>query len=176
MICWQSWIPSDSLFSMDRKARMAPYLPNEAGKGLTGAGCVQPASLTSGWTLTQSARLTPIFSPTFPIVRAEWSPSDFPSNAGKAFSASASSIALFIKSVAGISVALFKTADTTVSARPWKVLFRATKSVSQLISTTAPWFLSIITAMRPWAVVLPWSFSALDQPSACACSFNHASA
>ncbi|EZA62720.1 hypothetical protein X777_07535 [Ooceraea biroi] len=84
MICWQSCVPSMLSLFCHLTATRAPYLPKDTGMGFIGAGCVHPYNVTSGsFTLMASARFRVMFSPTEPIVRAEWSPNDLPSSAGR---------------------------------------------------------------------------------------------
>ena len=66
--------------------------------------------------------------------------------------------------------------EATVSTKDWKVLLRATKSVSQFTSTIVAMLLSTATPTKPCTVGLPSSFVAFDQPRACACSCSHFSA
>lgn len=177
MICWQSCVPSIlSLFS-HLMATRAPYLPKDTGMGFMGAGCVHPYNVTSGnRTLMASARLRVMFSPTEPIVRAEWSLNSLPSAAGSVFRLSAWNKIRCIPFWISWVFAWLITAEATVSARPWNFLFRATKSVSQLISASTAWWPSIVTVIRPWLVLRPCSLAACVQPCCCACSLNHVSA
>lgn len=175
-MCWQSWNCTSLLFLGDLNVSIAPYRPHENICGDTVEGCVHPAILSSSSTFMHKARLIPMFSPICPINRAEWSARLLPSLPGRALSVSESKRTLLINSFFSIVDVNCNTACAIDSVNPWNCLFLATKSVSQLTSTKAPWFLSTITATRPCDVVLPCNLVAFDQPSDCACSFNHASA
>jgi len=177
MICWQSCVPSILSFFLHLMATRAPYLPKDVGMGFIGAGCVQPNNVTFGdRTLMARARLRLIFSPTLPIVKAEWSLRDFPSAAGRSLRPSAWKIVRCTSFWTSWDFAWFNTAEITVSARLWNFLFRATKSVSQLISASAAWFPSTVTVISPWLVLRSFSLAAWVQPYCCACSFSHFSA
>lgn len=177
MICWQSCVPNMLSFSSHLIATRAPYLPKDTGMGFIGAGCVQPNSITSGdRTLIARARLRLIFSPTLPIVRAEWSLKGLPSIASRSLRLSAWKTVRCTSFWISWDFAWFNTAETTTSVRLWNFLFRATKSVSQLISANAAWHPSTVTVIRPWLVLRFFSLAAWVQPYCCACSLSHFSA
>src|SRR5271154_6217104 len=52
----------------------------------------------------------------------------------------------------------------TILTRPWKCSLRATKSVSELTSTTTPLVALVTAAIRPSAATRPAFFAAFDKP------------